>query len=154
MRPLFSSVLLPNSHRKKPTRPPSSAYRAENNDRHFNSKHLKLCAHIDISYFCISRVPWPLLNTLNPSYLKITFASSPSRLICGKLFLWRNGVAFITAPLAPLFMPTAREKGGIFDFGSQRPRQGLLRWRSSEVLGQTAVHTTLPDAHAQVMDSQ
>jgi hypothetical protein len=26
MRPLFSSVLLPNSHPKKPTRPPSSAY--------------------------------------------------------------------------------------------------------------------------------
>jgi hypothetical protein len=49
-------------------------------------------------YFCISRVPWPPLNTLNPSHQKITFALLPSRLICGKSLFIAQQSSFTTAP--------------------------------------------------------
>ena len=42
---------------------------AEKNDRYFDFEQFKLNTHIGISYnFCIRYVPWPLLNTLNPSH--------------------------------------------------------------------------------------
>jgi hypothetical protein len=39
----------------------------EKNNGYFDFEHLNLwCAHRYLLYFCISGVPWPLLNTLNP----------------------------------------------------------------------------------------